>query len=138
MTPLRAAKEHCANYQPDGSWLGIGIRDDGSLYRFQAPGQRCALACCKPCQYFEECVVPQVPASTVEEYRKSLPAGTKTTVRQQQSGKLCPDCQKRELTRRQTYCETCAATRKRASKRLYMRSKRGLDVEKQAFISASE
>jgi Zn finger protein HypA/HybF involved in hydrogenase expression len=131
MTPLQAAKAHCANYQPDGSCLGIAFRDDLSMYRFRAPSS-CVFheMPCQACPYFEQTVLPQVPASVAEQYRKSLVTGAKTTVRPQRGIKLCPDCHKRELEPRKRYCATCASTRKRESKRQHMRLKRGLDVEK--------
>ena len=31
MTPVQAAKAHCANYQPDGFCLGIYYKDDLSV-----------------------------------------------------------------------------------------------------------
>jgi len=132
MTPLRAAKAHCANYQPDSSCLGIAFRDDLSMYRFRKEGLPCLLRNCEACPYFEETVLPQVPASVAEEYRKSLPTGTKTNVRSQRATKLCLDCRKREVKPRQRYCSVCAKNRKRQSKRRHMRRKRGLDVEKVA------
>jgi hypothetical protein len=133
MTPLQAAKAHCANYQADGSCLGVAFRDDLSMYRFRNEGLPCVFlhGRCEGCQYFEEIVLPQVSAAVAAEYRKSLPADAKTTVRPQRSIKLCPDCHKRELEPRQRYCATCAKTRKRDSKCRHMRAKRRLDVEKQ-------
>jgi hypothetical protein len=132
MTPLHAAKAHCANYQPDHSCLGIAFRDDLSMYRFRKEGLLCLLKTCEACPYFEETVLPQVPASVAEEYLKSLPAGAKTNVRLQRATKLCLDCRRREVRPRQKYCRSCAGMRKRASKRQHMRTKRGSDVEKPA------
>jgi hypothetical protein len=134
MTPCQAAKAHCANYQPDRSCLGIAFRDDLSMHRFRKEGSLCALhlSPCEACPYFEEIVLPQVPASVAEEYRKSLPAGAETTLKPQRGIMLCPDCHKRELGPRQRYCAICARTRKRESKRRHMRRKRGSDVEKLA------
>jgi hypothetical protein len=129
MTPLQAAKTYCANYQPDGSCLGIAFRDDLSTYHFRAEELPCLLRTCDACPYFEETILPQVPASLAEEYRESLPAAAKTSVRPQRGIKLCPDCRKNGLAPRQRYCARCAAIRKRESKRQYMRRKRGLDVE---------
>ena len=132
MTPLQAAKTHCCNYLPNGSCSGIAFRDDLSMYRFRKEGLPCVFLQrrCQACSYFEETVLPQVPASVAEEYRKSLPAGAKTTVRPRRSIKLCPDCHKRELEPRQRYCATCGRIRKRNSKRQHMRLKRRSDVEK--------
>jgi hypothetical protein len=133
MTPLKAAKEHCANYQPNGSCLGIAFRDDLSMYPFRKEGLPCLLRNCEACPYFEQIILPQVPPSVAEQYRKSLPAGAATTVGPQRAIKLCPDCRKREVESRKRYCATCAKIRKRKSKRQYMREKRGLAVEKTAF-----
>src|SRR5262249_30697463 len=126
MTPLQAAKAHCANYQHDGSCLGVAFRDDLSMYRFRKEGLPCLLGTCEACPYFEEIVLPQVPPSVAEQYRKSLPAGAATSVRPQRVIKLCPDCRKRELEPRKRYCSKCASIRKRESKRRHMREKRGL------------
>jgi hypothetical protein len=62
MTPLQVAKAECANCDSAGNCAGIGIADNGSLYRFRQPG-KCWLAPdengqIKRCQYFEECVAP--------------------------------------------------------------------------------
>lgn len=131
MTPLQAAKAHCANYQPDGSCLGVAFRHDLKMYRFRDPNS-CVFheTPCQACPYFEQTVLPQVPASVADEYRLSLPAGTETTVRPQRSIKLCADCNKSELEPRQRYCERCATNRNRKSKRQHMRLKRRSDVEK--------
>ena len=58
MTPLRAAKAHCANYQPDGSCLGIAFGGDLSMYRFRKEGLPCLLCSGERCSYFEEIIVP--------------------------------------------------------------------------------
>ncbi len=116
VTPLQAAKAHCANYQADGSCLscvGIGIRDDGSLFHLW-PSKRCVIGC-YACPYFEEIVLPQVPVRVAEKYRKSLPAEAKTTIEPRGQRRLCPDCNKRELEPRKRYCETCARIRRRKS-----------------------
>jgi hypothetical protein len=103
------------------------------MYRFRKEGLPCLLRNCEACPYFEETVLPQVPASVAEEYRKSLPAKTKATVKRQ-AIKLCLDCRRREVRPRQKYCPMCARIRKRASKSKHMRTKRGSDVEKLANL----
>jgi len=56
-TPLQLAKAHCANWD-NGDCKGIGIADDGSLFRFQSP-RTCILGeRGERCEYFEECVAP--------------------------------------------------------------------------------
>jgi hypothetical protein len=133
VTPLQAAKAHCANYQPDGSCLGIYHRDDLSIdWQRCKPLPKCPIGDCQACPYFEEIVLPQVSASVAAKYHKSLPAGVNTGVRPQHAIKQCLDCRRREVRPRQKYCLTCARIRKRASKRRHMRAKRGLDVEKLA------
>src|SRR5262245_18249006 len=116
MTPLQAAKAHCANYQQrDGSCLGIAFREDLSMYRFRAEGLPCLLQTCEACPYFEEIVLLQVPSGVAEQYRKSLPAGVATSVTPQRAIKLCLDCRKRELEPQKKYCGKCAISRKRES-----------------------
>ena len=65
MTPLQAAKAHCANYQPDGSCLGIVF----GVYRFRKEGLPCLLCSGERCSYFEEIIVPM---------RLELPAQAKS------------------------------------------------------------
>jgi len=103
MTPLQAAKARCANYQSHDSCLGIAFRDDLSMYPFRREGLPCLLRNCEACPYFEEIVLPQVPPSVAEQYRKSLPADAVTSVRPQRAIKLCPDCRKREVESRTGY-----------------------------------
>jgi len=58
MTPRQIAKEHCANYQSDGSCLGVHYNDDLKISHV-APLPRCLLADpIRRCPYFEECVMP--------------------------------------------------------------------------------
>jgi hypothetical protein len=52
-----------------------------------------------------------------------------------QATKLCRDCRKREVRRRQRYCPHCARNHIRESKRKHMSRKRGSDVEKVANSS---
>ena len=137
MTPLQAAKALCANYQPDQSCLAIALRDDLSMYRFRKEGLPCLLKTCEACPYFEQTVLPQVPASIAEEYRKSLPPGANTTVRPQ-AIKPCADCGRQEVNPRQTYCPNCARKRKQASDRKHIRAKRELGVGKRGRVSPSE
>ena len=82
MTPLQAAKAHCANYQPDGSCLGIYYLGNLNIDEQRCrPLPKCLLTGCQACPYFEETVLPQVPISVAERYRNSLPAGANTTVK---------------------------------------------------------
>jgi hypothetical protein len=134
MTPRQAARSHCANYQADGSCLGVGLRDDLSLYRFRKEGLPCVFLHergCEGCLFFEETVLPQVPPSVAEEYRNSLPTSVATSVQPQRlATKLCLDCHKREVRPRQKYCAVCAKVRKRAANRNHITRKRRRDVGK--------
>src|SRR4030095_668669 len=66
-TPLQGAKAHCANYQPDGSCLGIAFRRNLSMYRFRKEGLPCLLCSGERCSYFEEIIVPmQMSRETAE------------------------------------------------------------------------
>jgi hypothetical protein len=134
MTPLQAAKAHCANYQPHGSCLGIYYNDDLSVdWSRYRPLPKCAIASCQACPYFEEIVLPQVDRAVGEQYRKSLPPEFRTGVRPQKViVKHCLDCRKREVAPRQKYCWVCARVRQRESARRAMRAKRSLDVNKLA------
>jgi hypothetical protein len=63
MTALQVAKQECANCDSAGNCAGVGIRDDGSLYRFRREREKCWLApgpdgAIARCPYFEECVAP--------------------------------------------------------------------------------
>jgi cytochrome c553 len=137
VTPLKAAKAHCANYQPDGACLGIAFRDDLSMYRFRSGPCVFHVAPCQACPYFEEIVLPQVPGSVADEYRRTLARGVKTSVKPQ-SIKLCSECHRRELEPRRKYCSLCAKNKRREYQRQLMRRKRGLDVSNLALVSASE
>lgn len=55
MTPKQFATQQCANYDQN-ECLGIGIADNGSLYRLWPP-RPCDVDK-KRCPYFEECVLP--------------------------------------------------------------------------------
>ena len=134
MTPRQAARTHCANYQPGGSCLGIALRDDLSMYRFRKEDLPCVFlqeGGCEGCPFFEQTVLPQVPATVAEEYRKSLPTSVATSVQPQHSAtKLCLDCRKREVRPRQKYCAQCARKKKRESNRDHIWRKRHHDVGK--------
>jgi hypothetical protein len=120
MTPLQAAKAHCANYQPDGSCLGIYYNDDLSVdWSRYEPKPKCVLHdMCDACPYFEGTVLPQMPASVSIAYVRTLPEGTITSVKNNQHVKRrCPVCRKRFLEPHKQYCRICAKERKRASYR---------------------
>jgi len=79
MTALQVAKAECANCDSAGNCAGIGIADNGSLYRFRQPG-KCWLkpdeqGQIKRCQYFEQCVAPlakkRVQAASTQEQQRA-------------------------------------------------------------------
>lgn len=123
MTPLQFAREECANFEHDGSCKGIGIRNDGSLYSFGKSPQCVLKDRQKTCQYFEECVLPMGLDTTTasgmarakerEEamriYANNAPAIARY------SGRLCPDCQERELEAGHRFCYVCADARRKAT-----------------------
>ena len=130
MTPLQAAKAHCCNYQPDGTCLGVGIRDGLSAYRFVQEGTRCLLADGKRCQFFEECAMTYRPCRT-RHPREATQLDEACHVYQTQSQRepmtikcLCRACRQREVTGIKRYCVECAAKRKRHSQRASMRKSR--------------
>lgn len=131
MTPLQLAKEHCANYQSDGTCLGVGIRDDGSLFRFQPEGKPCVLAPpLKRCAYFETTVLLRKPADepcppkaralndqfaeAVRLYAKSTDAHVPQTVKGQ---RMCRICRKRIVEPPKQLCYVCAEERENASRK---------------------
>ena len=133
MTPLQFAKENCANYQTNGSCLGMGIRDDLSQYSF-GKKPRCVLANNQPCQYFEECVLPVgsdkttargvVLATHRDEAAKlyRLTSGSLTV--SALSKRLCPECNKRPLEPYKRLCYECRASKRLASDRNQKRKQR--------------
>jgi len=136
MTPLQAARAHCANYQSDGSCLGMFYKNDLSVdWSRHRPLPRCLLALGQPCSYFEECVMPmridrgKHPkeatgfAEACHEYRVSIQGAASAIKR------LCGACRKCEVTGLKRFCRSCAEKRERAGDRLRKRKSR-LDVRK--------
>ena len=54
MNPVQFAQHECANYEPDGSCLGLGLLDEPA----PGPAPRCRLRDGQPCRYFAQCVLP--------------------------------------------------------------------------------
>jgi hypothetical protein len=149
MTPLQVAKAECANCDSAGNCAGIGIADNGSLYRFRQPG-KCWLAPdkngqIKRCQYFEECVAPLAKkraqaASTQEQQRAaaSLAEGMRAyemavipvlTVKYAK----CKRCQ-RQVHPPKRLCEQCAKNSTLKSKRQWW-AKTRKNGASEAFIT---
>src|SRR6266480_4698750 len=102
MTPLQAARAHCANCQKDGSCLGIAFRDDLSMYRFRKEGLPCLLCGGERCSYFEELIVPMRPELPAQ--AKSLASAVNAYQRKHQLQSLvrfCGECSETPLLARQ-------------------------------------
>jgi hypothetical protein len=142
MTPLQAAKEHCPNYQPDGSCLGIYYNDDLSVDRSRyRPCAKCLLAQGKRCDYFEEIIVPMRMSRETAEAKaradkkdaavRSYLMSHNLISAETTAKRMCLDCKRVEVKGRARFCHKCAGRRKRQSYRLSKRQSR-LDVQKLA------
>lgn len=129
MTPLQAARAHCANYQADGSCLGIYYKDDLSVdHSKYRPCAKCLLADGKRCEYFEEIVLPMRLERPVDV--KSLAGAVSAYQRQhklQAVSRFCPECgEPREA--RQRLCANCRVKHRRETHQKYnSRRKRQID-----------
>lgn len=129
MTPLQFAKEQCANYRSDGGCDGIGVKGDGSVFMFGAK-PKCVLAVNQRCVYFEECVLPmgfedpklrQIRQDVEKDYRRSTGAHKVGG----QTGRICPQCQVRELEPRRRLCYQCAAENLKQAKHAHRKANQG-------------
>ena len=120
MTPLHAAKKHCANYQPDGSCLGIAFGGNLSMHRFRKEGLPCLVCSGERCSYFEEIVVSmrlELPAQA-----KSLASAVNAYQRKhrlQSLVRFCPECGETPLLARQRFCTDCRAQHRRQTHQSY-------------------
>ena len=120
MTPLQAARAHCANYQPDGSCLGIGFGGNSSMYHFRKEGLPCLLCSGERCSYFEEIIVPmrlELPA-----HAKSLASAVNAYQRKhrlQSLFRFCPGCGETPLFARERFCANCRAQHRRQTHQSY-------------------
>jgi hypothetical protein len=142
MTPLQAAKEHCANWDC-GACLGMYYKNDLSVdWSRHSPRSRCLLAEGRRCPYFEEIIIPMrmsrdtAQAKTradkkhaaVEAYlRLHQLAPSKTKAK-----RMCFECRRVEVEGKKRFCQKCGQRRKRASYRHSKRVSR-LDVQKLAI-----
>lgn len=125
MTPFQFAKEQCSNFN-NGACAGIGIKDDGSAYCFGAK-PACVLGTRGVrCEYFEQCVLPmdiepcnarniirrQEQQDMAKMYRRETGAAKPGG----HTGRICPQCQHRELEPRRRLCYECASQNKRQAK----------------------
>src|SRR5215469_4085244 len=114
MTPLQAARAHCDNYQTDRSCLGLGNRDDLTLFRFRQEGLRCLLEDGQRCQHFEEIVVPMrmsretaeatVRAEAKEKAVRTYLAFHKLVATKTAAKKVCRECRRVEVEGGQRFC----------------------------------
>jgi hypothetical protein len=143
VTPLQAAKEYCANYQPNGSCLGIYYKDDLNVDRLRyRPCSKCLLAQGKRCHYFEEIVVPMRMSRETAEAKvraDKKDAAVRTYLKSHNlissktsAKRMCLDCRKVQVEGRARFCHKCAERRNRRAYRLSKRRTR-LDVQKLAF-----
>ena len=143
MTPLQAAKEHCPNYQRDGSCLGIYYNDDLSVDRSRyRPCANCLLAQGKRCDYFEEIIVPmrmsrETPEAKARADKKDAAVkkylSSHNLISAKASAKrMCLDCRRVEVQGKARFCYKCAGRRKRQSYRTSKRQSR-LDVQNLAI-----
>lgn len=124
MTPLQFAKEQCANYQNDGTCAGIGIKDDGTIF-MQGRKPSCVLGLKQRCRYFEELVLPMdiepcnatnvARAKEKQEAVRLYSADAPRIARA--SGRLCPQCRKREVEPPKRLCYSCAELNQKTSNR---------------------
>jgi len=120
MTPLQAAKAHCANYQLDGLCLGIAFRNDLSMYRFRKEGLPCLLCEGQRCQFFEETILPMRLERPVEAKSFSSAVSAYQRMHKLQSvQRFCPECGKVPLLARQRLCADCRAKRRRETHQKY-------------------
>ena len=118
MTPLQAAKAHCANYQPDGSCLGVYYNDDLSIDKVRYnPMSTCVFRSehPEPCPYFEEIVLPQERSAEGQYYDLMKDFA----IQRKSAKRMCLNCHRVALAPKQRYCPKCAIKRIADSKRGY-------------------
>lgn len=139
-TPLALARNHCANFNPDGSCLGAQLDNAGQI-KTAIPLRSCLLN--KPprkCSYFEQCVAPleTILKAQLHGPRSDWPKDDRARAAfpklvsdfsnalhqyRSQTGSLfsakrkCPDCQERPLEPGQQRCPVCKDARLKESQR---------------------
>ena len=119
MTPVGAAKKHCANYQADGSCLGVYYNDDLSVDRSRY--DRVPRACWrrKTMRVFEEIIVPMRLERPADANALASAVGPQRKHKLQPVQRLCPKCGEEPLQARQKFCATCRVQNRRQSHRKY-------------------
>jgi len=120
MNPLTAARVHCANYQQDGSCLGIAFHDDLSMFRFRKEGLPCLLCTGERCSYFEEIMVPMRPELPAQAKSHARAVNVYQRMHRLQSlVRFCPECGETPLLARQRLCANCRAQHRRETHQKY-------------------
>jgi hypothetical protein len=120
----KLAQEHCANWQRDGSCVGVNLDvRTGRHFRWLRAGCRCLLSAYQCCPYFEESVLPMEkrslwPTSAQgEAFRKAArlyhSVFPETIVVLEI--RKCPDCGKRPVEARKRYCSECRKRRRKST-----------------------
>jgi hypothetical protein len=126
MSPNQIAKAHCANFQSDGSCIGVHYNDDLTIKSIN-PLPKCLLAeSGVRCPYFEECVMPQKLddpefQAGIQRYKLAvkLPAMTR----------ICRVCQTNDTgSKKRQLCANCRRASRRESYRNSKRRSRQRDV----------
>ena len=127
MRPITMARQECANFEADGTCLGIDIKGDGKLVRFRPEEERCDVASHR-CVYFEEAVQPMADTSsdpaTARQYAEARIIYLKTAAKAEGLGKMknidglafgqnkmCIECGNAVAKPRSKRCVACSATR---------------------------
>jgi len=116
MTALQMAKLECANWQIEGC-TGMSIGDDLKMALMPVAGKPCLLSQEKPCQYFQECVLPMAmmvnDPKTAQQYSDVAYAYRLKYATEKPSDRTCADCSN-AVGPRKTYCPVCARKRQKA------------------------
>ena len=144
MSPLQVAKLHCANYQPDGSCLGVYYNRDLSIAKC-IPLPRCLLyEPIQRCPYFEEIVMPQKledrSRDVQERKRREFEEGVDQYRRATTIpivGRLCVAClEKNTPSKTRRFCDECGHRRRRETYRQSKRRSRTLRCPHSRLVSA--
>ena len=144
MTPLQTAQAHCANFQSDGSCLGVYYNDDLTV-PFVRPLPKCLLANpIQRCAYFEECVAPMKLEHANRATQEKLRSDFADALHQYRLAieppsvvaRLCRDCQRNTGSRARQFCESCRLKRRKRTYRESQRRSRATKCQHSAFVSA--
>ncbi len=145
MTPVQIAKSHCANYQPNGSCLGVYYNDDLSISRI-AGLRRCLLGGpIRRCPYFEECVMPMKLENRSREMQDRKRAEFEEGLHQYRMAvagirgkRLCRDCQQRDTgSRSRQLCNECRSKHRKETYRKSQRRSRDAKCQHSSVVSSS-